>query len=521
MSSQAFFWENWRSAAIGTVLVCVGTFIAKLILHRRFYRDLPSPDHSLILGNLKVIGEWLKKYPADFHPQPMFADLATAYNFRGLYYMDLYPFEQSMLIITDPALVVQIQSHPRHHFSPSFLRGLAGSKSIFSTEGAEWAAQRSWFSPAFSAANILTFIPSMVEETLVFRENLTQMASSQQKFSVMDLSLRLAIDVIAASGFGIRLKSQTQNCEIFNALKDATAWTSGQTASFSHKILSPYMMDWNTRKLDRLLGEIIQEKYAGKLGDDTSKSILDLAIKGYQKDNGRLEKGSDMTKDPEFMQIALDNFKTFLTAGHDTTASVVTYVIYLLSTHPDILEQVREEHNAVFGPDLETTIERLKSQPALTNKLPLTYATIKEVLRLYPVGFTVREAPPGSTVTYEGRKYPIDNHMICNLAGAMHRSPEHWTNPNEFNPARFLDASSINNAAYLPFEKGPRNCIGQQLALVETKVIMVMTLRFFDFTPMLNQDGPGIDGWGGKAYQVLTLTAKPKDGLPMTVKLRK
>ncbi|RDW89675.1 hypothetical protein BP6252_01707 [Coleophoma cylindrospora] len=521
MSLQTFFWENWLRIAVGTALVCVGTFIAKFILHRRLYRDLPSPEHSLILGNLKVIGEWIKKYPADSYPQAMFVDLANAYNFHGLYYMDLYPFGKPMLFITDPALVVQIQSQPRHRRTLSFLRGLVGSKGIFSSRGSEWAAQRSWFSPAFSAANILTLIPGMVDETLVFREKLTQLASSQQKFSMMDLALRLAIDVIGASGFGIRLKSQTEDCEIFNALNAATAWTSGQTASFWHKLLSPYMMDWNTWKLDRLLGEVIQEKYAGKMEDNTSKSILDLALKGYQKDNGRLEKGSDITKDPKFMQVALDNFKTFLTAGHDTTSSVITYVFYLLSTHPDILEQVREEHNAVFGSDLETTIERLKSQPALTNKLPLTYATIKEALRLYPIGFTIREAPFGSIVTYEGRKYPIDNHLICNLASSMHRSPEHWTNPNEFIPARFLDASSINNAAYLPFEKGPRNCIGQQLALVETKVIMVMTLRFFDFTPMLNQDGPEIDGWGGKAYQVLALSAKPKDGIPMTVKLRK
>ena len=49
---------------------------------------------------------------------------------------------------------------------------------------------------------------------------------------------------------------------------------------------------------------------------------------------------------------------------------------------------------------------------------------------------------------------------------------------------------------------------------------MLLTLRFFDFEPRIDEMGPGIDGWGGRAYQELKLTAKPKDGIPMVVKMR-
>jgi cytochrome P450 len=102
----------------------------------------------------------------------------------------------------------------------------------------------------------------------------------------------------------------------------------------------------------------------------------------------------------------------------------------------------------------------------------------------------------------------------------MHRSPQYWADPQAFNPSRFLDPSQNTASAFLPFEKGPRNCIGQQLALTEAKVIMLLTLRFFDFEPRFDEVGPRIDGWGGRAYQELKLTAKPKDGIPMGVKLR-
>ena len=248
----------------------------------------------------------MKKYPADFHPQPMFSDIATQYNFRGLYYMDLYPFAEPMVFILDPSIVSQITSFSRHPHASAYLRGLVGTKSIFSTQGSEWAAQRSWFSPAFSSSHILTLVPGMVEETLVFREKLTALAIQGKRFSMNDLCLRLAFDVIARSGFDIRVKSQSQESEVYDAFQGAVEWTAGATASWLTKRLSPFMMDWYTRKLDKYLGRIIRDRYAGKVEDGASKSILDLALKGYQKENGKLEGVSNASDDEDFMRIAVD-----------------------------------------------------------------------------------------------------------------------------------------------------------------------------------------------------------------------
>jgi cytochrome P450 len=91
----------------------------------------------------------------------------------------------------------------------------------------------------------------------------------------------------------------------------------------------------------------------------------------------------------------------------------------------------------------------------------------------------------------------------------------------EFDPDRFLvPLDRAQNDAYMPFSKGPLNCIGRQLALTEAQVVMVLTLRFFDFEPVYGEDAPTIPGWGGKAYQELKLGAKAKDGIPMRVRLR-
>lgn len=260
----------------------------------------------MLLGNLKVLGDTMKRYPADFHPQPMFADMAKEYGFRGLYYVDTYPFAEPLLIIVDPSVSAQVNSVPRHPFAIQFLRGLVGKKSIFSTTGAEWQAQRSWFSPAFSLASITALVPGMVEEALIFKEKLTKLAVSGETFSMNKAVIRLTFDVIARSGFDLRLGSQTNDNPIFTHFQGAVDWTAGMTDGIVKKLLSPIMMDWHTHKLDKLLRALIKERYALSSDDRGTKSISDLALRGYQKENGRLGKSGRPDLDDEFMQIALD-----------------------------------------------------------------------------------------------------------------------------------------------------------------------------------------------------------------------
>jgi cytochrome P450 len=102
----------------------------------------------------------------------------------------------------------------------------------------------------------------------------------------------------------------------------------------------------------------------------------------------------------------------------------------------------------------------------------------------------------------------------------MHHDEANWQNPKQFDPDRFLVPGQVDNDAFQPFAKGQRNCIGQQLAIIEAKVIIVLTLRFFDFHLAFRADSESIPDWGDKGHQIFKLTAKPKDGIPMTVKIR-
>jgi len=113
--------------------------------------------------------------------------------------------------------------------------------------------------------------------------------------------------------------------------------------------------------------------------------------------------------------------------------------------------------------------------------------------------------------------------MVWLVGFALQRRSDLFPDANAFRPERFLakegESLAVPKDAWRPFEKGPRNCIGQELALLETKVIMVLTLRAFDvFACYKNvKDGVVREVLGERAYQVLIATAKPVDGMPARV----
>lgn len=240
----------------------------------------------------------------------MFGDIANQYDLKGIYYVDVYPFDEPIAVILDPALALQIQTSPlfnRHPLTLQTLRGLVGSKSIFSTNGHEWQTQRSWFGPAFAMNHLLTLVQGIMEETLIFRDSMKKLAETGEIFSLNEMMTKLTFDVIGQTVGNIKFKAQTENSEIYNQFgKTANwmPWVTGQMAPFWKKWIGRRMMDYHTRKLDELLMEKISEEYQRSKGDVVDKSILSLAMKGYLKESGKT--GEEAELDEEFMKIALD-----------------------------------------------------------------------------------------------------------------------------------------------------------------------------------------------------------------------
>jgi cytochrome P450 len=219
-----------------------------------------------------------------------------------------------------------------------------------------------------------------------------------------------------------------------------------------------------------------------------------------------------------------------------------------LSKHPEALAKIRGEHDKIFGSDIKVASAVVEENPAVLNKLSYTLAVIKEALRLWPpIGGSYRDgrkeyedkslaphlpalsSPPFTDqynhsvhLVHDGKAwatYPwatfVNDHAIM-------RNEKSFRDPECFLPERYLvtdpsDPYFVQKDAFRAFEKGPRNCIGEAMALLQLKVCLVVTLRSFDICEMYSDADPVVDGT--RMYQTLNVTAKPSRGMPVKVKL--
>lgn len=234
--------------------------------------------------------------------------------------------------------------------------------------------------------------------------------------------------------------------------------------------------------------------------------------------------------DPAFKKWATTQIRLFLFAGHDSTSSTICYIFYLLESDPEALAKVRAEHDAVFGgpSSLATVPDQIRQNPSSLNQLPYTTAVIKETLRLFPPASAFRDGRPGLFLTdAKGRKYPTEGTNLWVLHSAVQRNEKYWSEPLAFRPERWLGgAHSIPKGGWRPFEHGPRNCLGQTLAVLDLKITLVLTVREFEISNAYGEwdrlhRPAGIKTVNGeRAYQMQTGGAHPADGFPCRVRLR-
>ncbi|KAJ5286981.1 hypothetical protein N7478_002667 [Penicillium angulare] len=266
------------------------------------------------------------------------------------------------------------------------------------------------------------------------------------------------------------------------------------------------------------------EVWKNKDYSEEPESMMDLAIADFMRD-----RPTSRNLDPEFKKWATIQIRTFFFAGHDSTAATIVYCLYLLSKGPGILAQVRAEHDQTFGADITTTAQQLKDRPELINQLPLTTAVIKEVLRLYPPASALRGGMPGVYLEDKnGHKFPTEGLLVWIVHGSIQRNPNYWPEPHSFIPDRWLVAQGHHlyppKYAFRPFEAGPRDCVGQSLAMVDIKVALALTIREFDFHDQYaewdrqhpNRSGPKTV-FGERAYQVPQGAAHAVHGMPCRV----
>mmetsp|Transcript_140605 Transcript_140605/g.437301 ORF Transcript_140605/g.437301 Transcript_140605/m.437301 type:complete len:219 (+) Transcript_140605:508-1164(+) len=207
-----------------------------------------------------------------------------------------------------------------------------------------------------------------------------------------------------------------------------------------------------------------------------------------------------------------DEVKSFLLAGHETSASMLAWVNYELWKNQECRTKVKEEGQRVFTEDNDGTGRSASHPENPFEALPLpptekfkectyTLNALKETLRRHtPVPVVVRQAVNEDTL--DGNYIAPGTRMFCSIS-SVHLDPEVWEAPLEFHPERFEEKHDPN--AFLPFIIGPRNCLGQHLALLEARVILSLLTQRFTLTP--------IDQCKGGEADDYTVPVIPKYGM--------
>ncbi len=193
---------------------------------------------------------------------------------------------------------------------------------------------------------------------------------------------------------------------------------------------------------------------------------------------------------------------TFLGAGHETTAVTLSWTWYLLSAHPEAEARPHDELERVLG-----------GRPATFGDLAAlgyTRRVIDEALRLSPPAWAMgREALAEDEIA--GQRVPRGAAVFVS-PWVMHRHPDHWEDPERFDPDRFLPERSRGRPryAYFPFGGGPRHCIGDQFALLELPLVLARVAQRYRRRLVPGQDVT--------PYPLFTL--RPRQGIRMTLEAR-
>jgi cytochrome P450 len=210
--------------------------------------------------------------------------------------------------------------------------------------------------------------------------------------------------------------------------------------------------------LDAVVDQIIARRRAGPAPPDADDLVARL-LAARDPDTG------DRLDDAEVREQVL----LFLLAGHETTATALTFTLHLLGHHQEVQQRVRDEARAVLGDRAPTAADAAA--------LAHTTRVVKEALRLYPplYGIGRRTVADG---TVGGYLLPAGSLLLVS-PWATHRHPRHWDRPEVFDPERFTPEreAARHRYAWLPFGGGPRACLGSHFALLEAVIATASVVR--------------------------------------------
>ena len=415
-----------------------------------------------------------------------------------------------LYMVNQPALVKEILSEraaqfPKHELLDDALGDLLG-KSIFTTNGPTWERQRAMMEPAFSSRGLGNSEAPMQAAAGAFLLQLQGLAKNEPA-NVEDLLSHVTADVIFRTIFSQALNTQESGDLIAAfARYQALVPTLALPKIFNLRFLrSP-----KAKRESALAAKVIREALAKLI----APRFLEYQSSGQTKADilGSFLQARDPHTGSAFSaEELLDQVCMLFLAGHETSASALSWCWYLLANAPEIQARLHTEIVTAIGNQSEPDIKELL-------KLELLRNVFRESLRLFPpVGFFARQTTQPECM----RDKQLQTGAAVLIAPwLIQRHRRYWPKPDAFDPDRYSrhDAQYEQNRealrdAYLPFGMGARVCIGNAFALQEAVLILALVLRDFELLPVPSRTPQPVGRLTIRSSNGIWLTLCPRKAL--------
>lgn len=351
------------------------------------------------------------------------------------------------------------------------VRDFAGD-GLFTAETGEESWQRAHriLMPAFGPAALRSMFDGMTDiaEQVMLK---WERQGPAHRIDVADNTTRLTLDTIALCSFGYRFNSlYTDRMHPFvtsmvRALEESGARTRRLPVQNRLMLLTRRQYDEDKALMYSIADQLIAERRRHP-SPEGEHDILDTMLTATDPATG--ERLSD--ENVRYQMV------TFLIAGHETTSGLLTFTLYELLRHPEVLARAREEVERVLG----------ARAPRFEDLAKLGYLDqiLKETLRLWPTAPAFAVHPLAEETTIGGRYQVRRGDTLLVLTPTLHRDPAVWPEPERFDPDRFSfeRAEQLPPNAWKPFGNGARACIGRGFALQESVLFLATLLQRFDLS---------------------------------------
>ncbi|NEQ70122.1 MAG: cytochrome P450 [Symploca sp. SIO2D2] len=374
-----------------------------------------------------------------------------------------------LLLVSDPKGLQQLFTRDgKEFYSPSngLLQVLAGDNSIFCLEGDRHQRERKLLMPPFHGDKMRAYGQTICQLTEQVFNSLTPGTTFSARSVVQEISIEIILKVIFGIYENVRFHKLKQLITEFMDAFTSPLISGLLFFPFLRKDLGAWSPWGYFQRLQQEIDQLLYAEISDRRlqYDSTPTDILTLLLSALD------ENGQGMSD-----QQLHDELISLLIAGHETTATAISWALYWIHKYPEVNEKLLQE------------LDTLGDSPEAMNifKLPYLTAVCNESLRIYPVA--ILTAPREVKEPVELMGYHVDpGTRVYGCIYSTHHREDLYPQPKRFKPERFIERQ-YTPYEFLPFGGGSRRCLGEALAIFEMKLVLATILAHYQLSLADNQ----------------------------------